>query len=327
MATMRLLVTGGAGYIGSATARRLLDRGHDVTVLDNLSNGHAEDVPDGATLVVGDIDDPEIVRGIAGRGDLDGCLHFAASIEVAESMRRPESFFGNNTAATLRLLETLVDLGCPRFLLSSTAATYGNPQSTPIEEDHPKAPTSAYGESKLLIERALGWLADLDRIRYAALRYFNAAGAVAGHPERHDPEVHLIPLAVDAVTGARGPLTVYGTDYDTPDGTCVRDFVHIDDLATAHVAAMERLDDGIPRALNLGSGSGFSVREVLAAVESVIGKPVPHSEGPRRPGDPGVLVASNARAREALGWAPSYTLEQMVAATYESRVTAPASPA
>ena len=316
---MRVLVTGGAGYIGSVTAHQLVESGADVTVLDNLSAGTRDNVPAGAELVVGDVGDSDLVGKLTADKGFEACVHFAASIEVGESMRRPERFFANNTAATLRLVEALVDGGCGRFLLSSTAAVYGEPQYTPIDEDHPVAPTNAYGESKLLIERALGWMADRDRIEFAALRYFNAAGADYGQPERHDPETHLIPLALDAVSGARGPLTVFGTDYSTEDGTCVRDYVHITDLARAHVLAVERLGSGIPRAMNLGTGTGYTVRQVLDAVERATGQPVPANDGERRAGDPAVLVASNDRARSALGWEPTKTLNEMVASAYAAR--------
>jgi UDP-glucose 4-epimerase len=316
---MRVLVTGGAGYIGAVTAQQLVESGAEVTVLDDLSAGSRGNVPPAAELVVGDVGDSELVVKLVTDRRFEACVHFAASIEVGESMRYPELYFANNTAATLRLVEALVKTGCGRFLLSSTAAVYGEPHYTPIDEDHPVVPTNAYGESKLLIERALGWMADRGRVEFAALRYFNAAGAAYGQPELHDPETHLIPLALDAASGARGPLTVFGTDYPTDDGTCVRDYIHIADLARAHVLAVEKLGSGIPRAMNLGTGTGFTVRQVLDAVEQVVGRPVPANDGDRRAGDPAVLVASNDRARAALGWEPTKSLQEMVASAHEAR--------
>lgn len=301
---MRVLVTGGAGYIGAVTTEALLDDGHDAVVLDDLSRGHRELVPEGAAFVRGGVDDPAALRA-ALDGGVDGCLHFAARIEPGESMRTPERFFANNTAATLRLLEGLVAAGVDRFVLSSTAAVYGEPAHVPIDEAAPTEPTNAYGESKLLIERALWWLTQRRGLGAAALRYFNAAGATADRGEDHDPETHLIPLVLAAAAGRRGAVSVFGDDYPTRDGTCVRDFVHVADLADAHVRALETLVPGQALACNLGTGTGFTVREVVAAAERVTALPVPTSAAPRRAGDPAALVASNERARRLLGWTPA----------------------
>jgi len=313
---MAVLVTGGAGYIGSVTAETLLASGYEVVVLDDLSRGHRELVPDGARLVEGRVDDPEAVAAALADG-VEGVLHFAALIEAGESMREPERFFVHNTAATLRLLAQLLEAGVTRFVLSSTAAVYGQPDRVPIDEDAPTDPTNVYGESKLAIERALWWLAELRGLRAGALRYFNASGATAHRGEAHDPETHLIPIVLDAAAGRRASVSVYGTDYPTRDGTCVRDFVHVADLAEAHVAALEALRERQTLVCNLGSGTGFTVREVIAAVERVTGRTVPVEEADRRPGDPAELVASHDRARQQLGWRPRRTdLDEIVASAW-----------
>ncbi len=313
---MRVLVTGGAGYIGSTTAAALLAADHEVVVLDDLRSGARDAVPDGAEFVEGRIGDTELVARLA--ADVHACVHFAASIEAGESMRRPEAFFAHNTAGTLRLLETLVTSGVERFVLSSTAAVYGDPVRTPIEEDDPTVPTNAYGESKLLIERALAWLGRLRGLRYAALRYFNAAGATGVRGERHDPETHLIPLVLQVAGGLREEIAVFGTDYPTADGTCVRDYVHVADLADAHVLALAALGEHERLICNLGNGAGFSVREVLDSARRVTGHPIPAREEPRRPGDPAVLVASSARARRLLGWTPKHSgIDEIVASAWD----------
>ena len=302
---MRVLVTGGAGYIGSVTAARLLDVGHAVVIVDDLRTGHRELLPAGAGFLRADVADPRALGALLADG-VDACVHFAASIEAGESMRRPQAFFANNTAGTLRLLETLVDAGVDRFVLSSTAAVYGEPRRVPIAEDDPTRPTNAYGESKLLIERALAWVGRLRGLRWAALRYFNASGATEDAGEAHDPETHLIPLVLQAAAGRRDGVAIYGTDYDTPDGTCVRDYVHVADLADAHVLALEALGDHDRLVCNLGNGAGFSVREVVEAARRVTGRDFAARERPRRAGDPAVLVASADRARDLLGWEPCH---------------------
>lgn len=313
---MRVLVTGGAGFIGATTVAQLHDRGHEVVVVDDLRSGHRDAVPDGVELIAADVAEP--VRYRDALEGIDACIHFAASIEAGESMRHPERFFANNTAATLRLLEALVDADVGRFVLSSTAAVYGDPDCVPIAEDDATRPTNAYGEAKLLTERALRWIAELHDMRCVALRYFNAAGATDHHGERHDPESHLIPLVLQVAAGLRDDIAVYGTDYDTPDGTCIRDYVHVADLADAHVRAVER-DVAADRMLvcNLGNGGGFSVREVIAVARAVTGQPIPAHEAPRRSGDPAVLVASAQRAADELGWHPTRTtLEDIVGSAW-----------
>ena len=310
---MRVLVTGGAGFIGSATAAALVAAGHDVVVADDLSRGRADMVPDGAELRVVDVTDAAALEPVLAAGRFDACLHFAALIEVGDSMERPEAYFLTNTAGTTVLLDALLRHGVERFVFSSTAATYGEPERTPIDEEHPQRPTNPYGESKLMTERMLSWLHARRGLRSASLRYFNAAGAVGRHGERADAhQTHLIPVALMAVTGLRPPLKVFGTDWPTPDGTCVRDYIHVADLADAHVRALDALDrEGLLR-VNLGNGRGSSVREVLDAVERATGRPVPHTDEPRRDGDPAVLIASADRARAVLGWEPTRDLDRIV---------------
>lgn len=316
---MRILVTGGAGFIGATTAAALLDHGHHVTVLDDLSTGHRDAVPSGADLVIGDVADPEVVAPVVAGAGFDACIHFAALIEAGESMRHPERFFTVNTAGTARLLEVLLAHDVPRFVLSSTAAVYGEPEGTPIDEHHPLRPTNAYGESKLLVERMLAWHHRIHGLRTGILRYFNAAGATPGRGERHDPETHLIPLVLQVAAGTRPHVSIFGDDYATHDGTAVRDYVHVADLADAHVRAVERLDDLGTCTVNLGSGTGFTVREVVEAARRVTGHPIPVVEAPRRPGDPAILVASADLAREALGWSASVTdLDRIVADAWTS---------
>jgi UDP-glucose 4-epimerase len=312
--TVRVLVTGGAGYIGATTAAALLDAGHDVTVVDDLSTGHRDAVPVGADFVEADITDQAAMDPVVHAGRFDACMHFAALIEAGESMRHPERFFTVNTAGSARLLEVLIRHGVQRFVLSSTAAVYGEPERTPIGEDDRLAPTNAYGESKLLVERMLAWHHRIHGLRTAALRYFNAAGATSTHGERHDPESHLIPLVLQVASGQRERIAVYGSDYPTPDGTAVRDYIHVADLADAHVRAVEALDRHGTITCNLGNGSGFSVREVIEAARRVTGHPIPADDAPRREGDPAVLVAASDRARKLLGWRPMHTeLDRIVA--------------
>jgi UDP-glucose 4-epimerase len=298
------------------TVAQLKDRGHDVVVLDDFSKGHDDLVPSGVPVIRADVGEPARYRDAL--DGLDACVHFAASIEAGESMRRPEAFFANNTAATLRLLQSLVDAGVRRFVLSSTAAVYGDPVRVPITEGDPTRPTNAYGESKLLIERALAWLADLRDMSCVALRYFNAAGATPERGEDHDPETHLIPLILQVAAARRDDIAIFGTDYNTPDGTCVRDYVHVSDLADVHIRAVEQLKDPQFVACNLGNGDGFSVRQVIDVAREVTGHPIPAREAPRRPGDPAVLVASAQRARELLGWKPQWSaLPDIVASAWD----------
>jgi UDP-glucose 4-epimerase len=319
---VRVLVSGGAGFVGATTVAALLDAGHEVVVADDLSTGHRDAVPDAAELAVVDVTDPAAIGPVVTGGGFDACLHFAALIEAGESMVHPERFFAVNTAGTARLLEVLIGAGVPRFVLSSTAAVYGEPERIPIDEDHPLVPTNAYGESKLLVERMLAWHHRIHGLRTAALRYFNASGATPGRPERHDPESHLIPLVLQVAAGTRDHIKLFGTDYATADGTAVRDYVHVADLADAHVRAVERLDDLGTCTVNLGTSTGTSVREIVDAARRVTGHPIPAVEVDRRAGDPAVLVASNERAREQLGWTPTRTdLDRTIADAWEASTT------
>jgi UDP-glucose-4-epimerase GalE len=304
----RLLVTGGAGYVGSHALRALASAGHEAVVLDDLRAGAAEAVG-GAPLVRGDAGDPAVLaRVFAEHGPFAGVLHFAGSISVPESVARPLLYYRNNTASSAALLEAALAHGVGAFVFSSTAAVYGAPARQPIDEDAPLAPESPYGASKAMVERMLADAGRAHGLRWLALRYFNASGAdpAGGIGERHDPETHLIPLALEAAAGLRPALALYGTDWPTPDGTCVRDYVHVSDLADAHRLGVEALlAGGAPSgAFNLGTGTGHSIRAVLAAVERVTGRRVPVEEAARRPGDPAVLVADAGRFRAGFGWAP-----------------------
>ena len=302
----RYLVTGGAGYVGSHVALALLERGDEVVVLDDLRQGHRAAVQPGMELVVADLTDRARVREVLSGGRFDGVLHFAALSLVGESMREPLRYIAENVSNSLWLADAAVQAGVRRFVLSSTAALFGEPKKIPIDEGQPLAPVSAYGESKLMVERGLEWADQVHGLRSAALRYFNAAGADPGGRlgEDHNPETHLIPNALNAALGFGPPLTVFGTDYDTPDGTAIRDYVHVTDLADAHLRVLDRLKDGPSCRYNVGSGTGASVLEVIAAVERATGRPVPHVLGPRRAGDPPVLVASNEALRRETGWVP-----------------------
>jgi UDP-glucose 4-epimerase len=296
---MRVLVTGAAGFIGSTTTELLLAKGHEVVALDNLTTGNAENVPAKATFVEGDCGDIELVRSLGG---FDACIHFAGSIEPGASMKFPEAYFANNVASTLRLLNTLVDLGVERVVFSSSAAVYGDQTEMPISESFSTRPKSPYGESKLMIEQCLSWLASCGRLRPASMRYFNAAGGTLVHPERHRPEFHLIPIALDAATGVRPYFEIFGDDYATPDGTCIRDYIHVSDLAEAHILAIDALKAHTELVLNLGSGVGYSNREVIETIKRVTGLDFEVRIGSRRPGDPAAAIASNDAAREILGW-------------------------
>ena len=318
---MRILVTGGAGYVGSVSVERLLEAGHTVTVLDDLSTGHATSVVDGAELVDGSFGDRDAVAGLLRSANIDAVLHCAAKSLVGESMADPASYYRHNVAGGVALLDAMRDAGVDRIVFSSTAAVYGVPEATPIPEDAPLRPINPYGETKRAFEGAMAWYGTAYGIRSVSLRYFNVAGASEVNGERHDPETHLIPNVLAAIDGTR-PLTLFGDDYPTPDGTPIRDYIHILDLADAHLAALEATapgDSRTNRALvcNLGSGGGFSVREVLAAAHEVTRKPVPHTVGPRREGDPPILVASIERAAEVLGWRPRRsTLEEMIGSAW-----------
>lgn len=306
---MRVLVAGGAGYIGSVVTRLLLAEGHRVTVLDDLSTGHADAVPDGAELVRADIADAAVILG---REPFDGVLHFAAKSLVGESVRDPAKYWRTNVCGTRALLDAVAEHGVPRLVFSSTAATYGEPDAVPITEDSRTTPTSPYGASKLSVDMMLTGECAATGLAAVSLRYFNVAGAAWGAGERHGTETHLIPLALDAVAGRRGPLTIFGEDWPTDDGTPIRDYIHVADLARAHVLALTAARPGTHLICNLGSGEGYSVRQVLDTIAEVTGSPVPATVGQRRAGDPARLIASNARAREVLGWRPERTLADMV---------------
>jgi UDP-glucose 4-epimerase len=317
----RILVTGGAGYIGSVVVAQLLERGYQpVVVFDNLSHGHRAALAAGAKLIVGDIADRAALDRVFAEYQPQAVIHFAAFIEAGESMQHPERFFRNNTANALTLLEAMLAHNVKRLVFSSTAALYGTPEKTPIEEDAPLHPTNAYGESKLLVEQMLDWLKRIHGLRSACLRYFNAAGAAGEQGEDHHPESHLIPLALQVALGTRKELAIFGTDYPTPDGTCVRDYVHVSDLATAHLLVLEALKEKERLIYNLGNGRGFSVREVIETVRRVTGHPIPAVESPRRAGDPAVLVASSEKIKKELGWMPKYAeLESIVRSAWDWR--------
>ncbi|MBX9698282.1 MAG: UDP-glucose 4-epimerase GalE [Acetobacteraceae bacterium] len=310
----RYLVTGGAGYVGSHLVHALVDRGDAVVVIDDLRQGHRAAVPAGAELVIADLADAARLAEVFAGWRFDAVFHFAALSLVGESMRDPARYIIENVGNSLRLADAAVKAGVMRFVLSSTAALFGDPETVPITEDARLLPTNPYGDSKLMVERGLEWMDRVHGLRSACLRYFNAAGAdPAGRiGEDHDPETHLVPLAIGAALGTRPALTVFGDDYPTPDGTPIRDYVHVSDLAEAHLRVLARLEQGSCR-YNLGTGTGYSVKQVIAAVERIGGRPVPHAYGPRRAGDPAVLVAGSERLRAETGWAPGFgTLDDIV---------------
>lgn len=316
---MRILITGGAGYIGGTVAQMLLEQGHTVTIYDNLCHAQREMVPAGAQFVEADLADKQRLEAIFSAEKYDGVMHFAALIEAGESMKSPELYFRNNSASTLSLFEAMLAKGVNRLVFSSTAAVYGEPESTPIREDAPLRPTNAYGESKLLVERMLIWLNQIHGFRYASLRYFNVAGAEpsAGRGESHEPESHLIPLILDVAMGRRQSIKIFGQDYPTPDGTCIRDYIHVSDLARAHLLAFNALADRDKLIYNIGNGRGFTVREVVESVRRVTGKPIAVEEVPRRPGDPAVLIASSEKIERDLGWRPQFAdLDDIVATAW-----------
>ncbi len=312
---MRILVTGGAGYIGSHTAKLLATSGHEPIVFDDLSQGHEWAVKWGP-LERGSLADRARLAEVFSRYAIDGVVHFAASALVGESMTNPGKYFENNTFGTLNLLEAMRTAGVGRLVFSSTCATYGDPVRVPIDETHPQAPVNPYGESKLMVEKMFRWYGEIHGLRWMALRYFNAAGADPDGEigEDHDPESHLIPLVIGAAQGTRPPVKILGTDYATPDGTAVRDYIHVADLADAHLRALDRLGAGeASQAINLGTGSGHSVREVVDTVARVSGRQVPVVASPRRAGDPAELVAAPGRANQVLGWKAQHaSLETIV---------------
>ncbi|MDT3726585.1 UDP-glucose 4-epimerase GalE [Streptomyces sp. DSM 41972] len=310
MSSGKYLVTGGAGYVGSVVAQHLVEAGHEVVVLDNLSTGFREGVPAGATFVEGDIRDAAKWLDPS----FDGVLHFAAFSQVGESVQKPEKYWDNNVGGTMALLAAMREAGVRRLVFSSTAATYGEPEQVPIPETAPTRPTSPYGASKLAVDHMITGETRAHGLGAVSLRYFNVAGAYGAYGERHDPESHLVPLVLQVAQGRREAISVYGDDYPTPDGTCVRDYIHVADLAEAHLLALKTATPGEHLICNLGNGNGFSVREVVETVRKVTGHPIPEVVAPRRDGDPAVLVASAATAREKLGWNPSRAdLEGIVA--------------
>jgi UDP-glucose 4-epimerase len=328
---MRVLVTGGAGYIGSVVVEQLLADTHEVVVLDDLRKGHTAALPPDVQLARIDLCDRDRVRALltGHLGPFDAVVHMAADSLVGESMQRPGAYYHNNLVAGLGLLDAMVEAGVTKLVFSSTAAVYGDPDRQPIDEDVTTRPTNPYGQTKLALERAFPWYAHAHGLRAVSLRYFNAAGASERCGEHHEPETHLIPLLLDVALGVRSELTIYGDDYPTADGTCLRDYIHVIDLARAHVLALASLDlDGEPRdrvhVYNLGCGGGYSVREVIDAARRITGAEIPVRVGPRRAGDPAVLVATSARIQRELGWMPKLgNLDAIVGSAWRWRQTHP----
>ena len=313
---MRLLVLGGAGYIGSHTSVELLESGHEVVIVDSLVTGYEAAVPEGASFYQGDIRDYDFLNELFKKEAIDAVIHFAAFSLVGESVTDPLKYYENNLYGTKVLLKAMIDNGVNKIVFSSTAATYGEPENIPILEDDRTCPTNPYGETKLAMEKMMKWSANAYGLKYVSLRYFNACGAhkSAKIGEAHNPESHLIPLVLQVPNGKRESVSIYGTDYDTPDGTCIRDYIHVTDLAKAHILAVEYLmKGGESNVFNLGNGVGYSVREVIETARRVTGHPIPAVEIPRRAGDPARLVASGEKAKEILGWKPEITeLEDII---------------
>lgn len=312
---MKLFVSGGAGYIGSAVAAELLAQGHQVTVFDSLVTGHQAAVPAGAKFVQGNLlDEPALAAALS--AGFDGVLHFAAFIEAGESMQDPGKYFRNNLQGSLQLIEAAQQAGVVRFVFSSTAAVYRT-SDAPLSEDSPLGPENTYGLTKLMTEQALERYQQIHGLRYAALRYFNACGALPGRGEAHQPESHLIPLMLQVAEGKREQIAIYGNDYPTPDGTCIRDYIHLADLVSAHLLALEALETQSQLVYNVGSGQGYSIRQVLEAARQVTGQPIPAVDAPRRPGDPARLVASSAKIQQELGWRPLHSsLEEILSSAW-----------
>ncbi len=305
---MKVLVTGGAGYIGSVAAEELIKAGHTVVVFDNLSRGHRGAVPTEAAFFHGDLLRPETIdRCFHENPGIEGVMHFAALALVPESMRDPGMYFQNNVTGTQNLVEAMLRHGAPRLIFSSTCATYGLPEIVPMTEETPTAPINAYGESKLMVERMLRWYSDIHGLSYAALRYFNACGATETRGEDHQPETHMIPIVLEVALGEREFVPITGDDYPTRDGTGVRDYIHVVDLASAHILALLALQPGERRIYNLGTGTGVTVREIIEAARDVTGHPIPERSAPRRPGDPPELVAAAEKAKRELGWQPRHS--------------------
>jgi UDP-glucose 4-epimerase len=322
---MAILVTGGAGYIGSVTVELLREKGETVVVLDDLSHGHRGALDPDVPLYEGDIDDAALVTRIVREHGVDGCVHFAAFIEVGESVCHPARYFANNTARGMRFAATLVEAGVKRFVFSSTAAVYGQPKTIPIPEDHPQWPANPYGWSKFVMERVLESYDRAYGMKFIALRYFNAAGATSKRGEHHEPESHLIPNVLAAALGQRSHVSIFGQDYPTPDGTAVRDYIHVADLGSAHIKALEYLaGGGDSECINLGNGKGYSVLEVIETARRVSGRAIEARMEPRRAGDPSHLVALSEKARRVLGWAPAYpALETIIRTAWDWRLAHP----
>lgn len=314
---MNIFVTGGAGYIGSATAEALMRAGHEVTVYDSLITGHREAVPTGANFVQADLSDSHALAEALTNQKFEAVMHFAAFIEAGESMKDPGRFYHNNFTNSLALMETAVRAGVKRFVLSSTAAVFKS-SDEPLTEESPLGPTNVYGHTKLLIEQTLEWYRQIHGLHFAALRYFNACGALPNRGEAHQPESHLIPLVLRVPLGERDSANIYGTDYPTPDGTCIRDYIHIADLVSAHLLALDGLGERDSLIYNLGSGNGYSVREVIETARRVTGHPIPVHELPRRPGDSARLVASSEKIRRELGWKPDHdNLQEIISSAWQ----------
>jgi len=314
---VRAFVTGGAGYIGSVVAQQLLQGGHEVTIYDSLAKGYRAAVPEGAEFIQGDILDEGKLSEVLGGGQFDAVLHFAALIEAGESMVDPGRFFRNNVSGSAVLIEAAVRNGVKKFVFSSTAGLYAS-KDTPLNENDPLGPASVYGETKLMVEKMLGWYHKVHDLRYAALRYFNAAGGFADRGEAHQPESHLIPIVLQVALGQREHVSIYGEDYPTPDGSCIRDYIHIADLASAHLLALEALEDRPVMVYNLGNGAGYSVKEVIETARKVTGHPIPAVTAPRRSGDAARLVADASRISSELGWEPRIpALETIIASAWE----------
>jgi UDP-glucose 4-epimerase len=307
---MKVLVTGGAGYIGSVVAAQLLEAGHDVIVLDNLSSGHEDAAPEGARFVKGDIAETGTLFSAGDK--IEAVLHFAAFSAAGESVKKPELYWQNNTVGTLALLEAMRKLKIKQLIFSSTAAVYGEPETVPIKEDAPTKPTNPYGMTKLAMDMAISSECAAHGLSAISLRYFNVAGAYGKYGERHDNESHIIPLLLATLAGERGDFTLYGKDYPTDDGTCVRDYIHVADLAEAHLQALDHIETGAHNIYNLGNGNGFSNMEVMKAAEAVTGKKLAFTVGDRREGDPAVLVASSKKAQAELGWSPEKPSLQVI---------------
>lgn len=321
--TMNILLTGGAGYIGSATAQTLIRAGHSVTIIDSLVKGHHSAIPSGSKFIHADLSDRDVLQTTFTNQTFDAILHFAAFIEAGESMIEPSKFFKNNFVNSLQLIEAAVQAGVRRFVLSSTAGVYAS-SDKPLTEQASLGPTSVYGQTKLMVEQTLEWYRQIYDLRFAALRYFNAAGALPGHGEDHHPESHLIPLVLKVALGQRDSIHIFGTDYPTPDGTCIRDYIHIADLISAHLLALDALDSYDRLIYNLGNGTGYSVLQVIETARQVTGHPIPAIKASRRPGDAARLVASSDRIQQALGWKPEIPdLKDIIASAWEWHRTHP----